>query len=457
MVVTTSINVKARAGLENERRGTELTVSSGEEVVYQGSWWRLAAKWWRRHTIQSMEDRSFVAKLLPMPFFASFIGRARPGSLRSDDHVERAAAWASWAISALTEMSGLSERQYVALLLDGKFYDPKGTGPKVRPHLEIPARRLAKADAEFPDRLALMGNGLSFPWWLVPEVTAVRRALFNTPDTSIGDLVEVLAASADPLRSALREMSQLAAGQWHVIESLLVAGDDSLAHDAAGDFSPEEVATYFPAGATLNLEVSYDVKLRDRGSARRVGVWQLSGINAAGERFSVGVVTPRLTANSLFRDPLFSIETESAAAALVRGLLLRRLAEHHLSGQMNATVHSPAPVEEAPKAWLRTVVAQPGKKLPEASMAAAVHFLQTYPVAEDAWELLERAAAKSSVLLTITRDGFLAAHKNALRYLRRAEDVERDDVNIILPLGWDDKSRVVRYTFSRPSAEEEAQ
>jgi hypothetical protein len=122
---------------------------------------------------------------------------------------------------------------------------------------------------------------------------------------------------------------------------------------------------------------------------------------------------------------------------------------------MNATVHSPTPVEEAPRARLRTVVAQPGKKLPEASMAAAVHFLQTYPVAEEAWELLERAAAKSSVLLTITRDGFIAAHKNALRYLRRAEEVERDDVNVVLPLGWDDKSRVVRYTFSLPTPDDE--
>jgi hypothetical protein len=33
--------------------------------------------------------------------------------------------------------------------------------------------------------------------------------------------------------------------------------------------------------------------------------------------------------------------------------------------------------------------------------------------------------------------------------MRRAEEPERDDINVLLPLAWDEKSRVVRVTFSR--------
>jgi hypothetical protein len=54
----------------------------------------------------------------------------------------------------------------------------------------------------------------------------------------------------------------------------------------------------------------------------------------------------------------------------------------------------------------------------------------------------------------VAKEGFLAAHRNALRFMRRAETPERDDVNVLLPLAWDDRSRVVRVTFSRPSVDE---
>jgi len=401
-----------------------------------------------------MEDRTIQAKLLPSAFFSSFVGRSRPGDLHSDNPSVRAAAWASWAISAVTEMSGMTDRSYAAFVLDGKFYDPKGTGPQVRPHLEIPARRLAKGDVEFPDRLALMGNALSFPWWVLSEVTAVRRALFNTPDTSIAEVRDLFNASAEPLRVALGEIVAAVTPKWSIIESLLVQAGEDLAWDAAGDFSVAEVAEYFPAGAGLCLEVSYDAKLRDKNrqwSARRVGVWQISGIDSAGERFSLGVVTPRLTASSLFKDPLFDPATESSAALLVRGLLLKRLASNHLKNAQDWQVGEPENHDEAPKPRLRTIVAQPGKKLPEASLAAAVHFLQSYPEAEEAYDALEKYAKRTGALLTIAKEGFCAAHRNALRYLRRAEDPEREDVNIVLPLGWDEKSRVVRFTFSLPS------
>jgi len=99
-------------------------------------------------------------------------------------------------------------------------------------------------------------------------------------------------------------------------------------------------------------------------------------------------------------------------------------------------------------------VAQVGKKLPEASLAAAVNFLHVYDDAEAAWKAIEIVARRSGAVLTVTHDGYVSAHANALRYLRRAEEPERDDINIVLPLGWDDKARVVRFSFSLPEAED---
>ena len=82
-------------------------------------------------------------------------------------------------------------------------------------------------------------------------------------------------------------------------------------------------------------------------------------------------------------------------------------------------------------------------------MEAAVHFLQNFPDAEQAWVMLERWAGEAN-LLTITQEAFRAAHANALRYLRRAETPDRDDINVLLPLAWNN-GKVLRVTFSRPS------
>lgn len=367
-------------------------------------------------------------------------------------------AWAQWAIDSVTEMTGAESRQYVALLLDGVFYDPKGTGPRLKPHIEIAHRLLETADSEFPDRLALMGNGLSFPWWIFSEVKAVRRSLMNTPDTSVRDAVSLFDAHREVLRTALESTMRSVAPQWGDIESILSHDVGSLVGAASDDFSSDEVAAYFEAARTLHLEVRYDAKLREenqRWSARRVGVWQLSGINSEGERFAFGVISPRLTANSLFHDPLFDPASESPAALLVRGLVLRRLAEHHLNNTALVEVGALETTIDKPKPRLRTIVAVKNQKLPEASMDSAIHFLSTYEDSEEAWAALERKANDSDVVLTVTREGFLAAHRSALRAKRRLEDPEREDVNVILPLGWDSRSRVVRFTFSRPNGDDE--
>ena len=403
-----------------------------------------------------MSDRGIKSTLFPTPFFSSFIGKARPGERFSGDLETRAASWTSWALNNAVEMSGFTDRSYPALVLDGRFYDPRGTGPSVKPHLEISQRVLGHADKEFPYRLALIGNGLAFPWWVISEVKATRRALF-TSGGSIEEAVSVLGPAQAPLVTALESLMAVASPQWNVIEGLLVTRDDGLSGDATGDFSVDEVARYFPAGAALHLRVNYDGALASenkRWAARRVGVWQVSGISK-GESFSFGVLTPRLTRNSLFHDSLFSPATESPASLLVRGLLLERLVREHLNDEVSIEVGEAKSTEVVVGPKLRTIVAQVGQNQPKASVESAVYFIQQYPAGEDAWEALTDLATRQGTILTTTKEGFLASYANAQRYVRRAEEPERDDLDVILPLGWDSKGRVVRFTFSRPSNDDE--
>lgn len=398
-----------------------------------------------------MEIREVRTKLLPTPFYTSFIGKARMGELDDNDPQRRASAWASWAVENATEVVGVGDRAYFALALPGRFYDPKGTGPQVRPHLEIPQRTLAQPDPDFPSRLAQMGNGLLFPWWVMSEVTATRRALFNTPGGDVDGVVRTLNTHADSLRQAVGSLNEVAAPVWDTIQHLLVSSPDGLSGDATGDFGEREVAAFFPGGKDLHITVSYDVRLREKNgswASRRVGVWQICGVDREGERFALGVLTPRLTANSLFSDDLFEVRRESPASLLVRGLLLRRLIDRHLGGSRVAVAPA-AGAGEKPSSFLRAIPARPGARLPEASVASAVHFIQTYPDAASAFRAVEEWAERSGAVVTVLRDGFIAAHKRAQRFLRRAEEIEREDVDVLLPLAWDDKNRVVRLTFVR--------
>lgn len=401
-----------------------------------------------------VSDRGIQARLLPTPFVASFIGRSRDGDRHDHDPARRASAWARWAVDALEEFRGLSDRSYYGMVLPGRFHDPRGTGPQVRPHLEIPRRTIDVADPEFPDRLAQAGNGLEFPWWLVPEVKAVRRSIFNTPHGAVAELVDAVNAHRSALTATLTRLSDSCASSWAHIERAIVTDAEMVIPYAVGDFTTAEITEFFPPAASLDLVVRYDAHLRESSgqwAARRLGVWQLTGVASDGP-FALGVVTPRLTANSLFRDPLFSASAEAPAAALVRSLLLRRVLRDFLATEVPAALQ-PDPFPPGPGGpHLRAVVARPGAKLPEASVDAAVHFLQTYPDADQAWMAMQRWAG-DGYLLTVSAEGFAAAHRNALRYLRRAEPPERDDINVVLPLAWDEKSRVVRVSFTRPSAE----
>jgi len=409
-------------------------------------------------TVPAVSGRELQARVLPTPLISSFVGRAREGSRHDNDPGRRAAAWARWAIDSLEEFKGLSERAYIGLVLPGRFHDLGRNAVTVRPHLEIPRRLLQRADAEFPDRLAQAGNALEFPWWVLPEVTALRRAIFNTPTGAITPLLEALDAHRAALVTAVEEMTAHVGLSWSTVEEKLVATPASLLEVVVGDFTVDEIVRFFPPAEGLAMHITFDRQLRESSkdwAVRRLGVWQIrigEGGEDQGAAAALGVITPRLTRNSLFVDPQFLPAGEATAALLVRGLLLRRLLASVLAAGQGAPL-TPDPGVPGPGGpHLRAVVARPGAKLPEASIEAAVHFLQTHPDAEQAWAALQRWAGET-YLLTVAKEGFLASHRNALRFLRRAETPEREDVNILLPLAWDDRSRVVRVTFTRPAAE----
>lgn len=401
------------------------------------------------------DRRDVLARLLPTPFVSSFVGQAREGELTDADHLRRVAAWAQWAIASLDEFRGISDREYVALRLPGAFHDPLGNGPKVTPHLEVPRRVLDRPDPEFPRRLALAGNGLLFPWWLVSEVTAVKRAVFNTPRGPIAPLADDLDAHRSGLTAALSKLSAAVEPKWEDVETALVADPAALASAATADFDTSDLLEFFPTAAALQLRIMFDSQLREangKWAARRVGVWQIRGVKQGAE-FALGVTTPRLTTSSLFSDPLFNPAAEGTGALLVRLAIMRRVAKVVLSVETTGQVAADPSGAPVPGTYLRAVPARVGAKLPEASVEAAVAFLHAYPDAAAAWQALERWA-QGGFLLTVSKDQFITAHSSAARFMRRLETPTRDDINVVLPLAWDQHSRVVRVTFSRKSEQE---
>jgi hypothetical protein len=399
-----------------------------------------------------MTEKHLLTRLLLTDWVSSYVGRARQGDLHDQDAAARAAAWAQWALKNFAEFKGLGSREYVGIVLPGAFHDPRGTMPKVAPHLEIQQRTLEQKDATFPDRLAQAGNGLLFPWWVFSEVAAVKRALFPYESGDLSGLVKMLGTHRPGLVSSVEEATRALRPRWDDVEAALLADPEEMLPLVTGYFSTDEVAAFLPAAKGYGVEIQFDGKLRESQgvwSSRRVGVWRITGSEGK-QRFAMGVVTPRLTSSSLFSDPLFAPARESSAALLVRGLLLRRIVARKLGTSLAGEVTSVTP---ASSRHLRAVVARPGSKLPQASVRAAVHFIQTHSTSELAWESL-REWAGDTYLLTVGEQAFKEAFERAATLVRRAEQPERDDIDTILPICWDEKSRVIRATFTLPYEED---
>lgn len=402
--------------------------------------------------MNNMEEKLDMTSLLTSPFVSGFMSVARAGDLSDADPLRREAAWAHWAIANMRPTTSPTGRSYAALFLPGKFYDPKNKSQDLSPHLELTNYTLERSDFSFPTRIAQMGNGLSFPWWTLQEVTAVRRALFNHESGDLSALSQALNNRRLSLIKAVESASTLLEPAWSDIESKIIAGDETFTKIACGDFDEKAIADLFSPAQQFGLSLTFEPKLLEsngRWASRRVGVWVLKTSTT-----SIGVVTPRLTRNSLFKDPLFSPSKESPAALLVRALLLRRIAAAQMGKKITGAA-LPSQTSATPGGpYLRAVPARPGSKMPQPSVEAVMRFLKAYPDPDDAWLVLNRWANGSSIL-TVSADVFKSAHANALRYIRRNEPPARSDLDSILPLAWEqgESPRVVRVTFARPSSD----
>ena len=396
---------------------------------------------------------STLEELYATPWVASWLDRAADGDRSATNHRTRAAAWAHWAASRLEIRDG-RHGLYPAIGLEGHFYDFRtGTRPAGRgnPHLPISGWRLGRPDPQFPDRLALAGQTLGFCWWVRDEADAVRQALLFTPSAPIDLPARWLAATLPALRDAVRQLAERAVARWEAVEQLLAAGDEDFADLLTRPFDVEEVASFAPGAADMSLHLAYNAQLADRNgrwAPRRTGVWSLRGRpGPSGPEFALGVLTPRLTRNSQFGDPQFAVAVESPAALLVRGLVLRRLLAGPLDQPADDVALSHISTGEQ-SGHFRASPAQPGQRLPRASTAAAVALVQAYPDAARAWQALSTwAADRARVRLTVDRATFLAAHDRAVRSVARAE-VHRDDIDALLPVGWQTSPDVDRADTS---------
>jgi hypothetical protein len=372
------------------------------------------------------------AELLTTPFVTSWASLSRPGDRGSADQTQAAAAWAAWLLTALVQVR-TSRRDYVAIALDGRVYAGGRLGPQA--HLEIPQAVWRRPDPLFPARLAAAGSALRFPSLLYDEVVAVRRAVFTAPTSP--QLLDRLGQAEARLRTGLDLLTGQVSGALSGLD--LLTGADRVTAALTVPVSSAELSSVLPEAGAWQLRIEPGlVESSGPSLARRLLVWTVQ--DDAG---TVAALTPRLTRSSTISDPLFAPDRESPAACLARLVLLARVAR--LLGLDPSGVVPPSP---PPPGFLRVVPARAGQQTPEASLAAAAAFVVQHPDPQDAFTQLGKLAERRYVLL-VDRDRFSAAHRRLCGAVARAEEPEREDVDLVLPLLAGEAGEVVRATFAR--------
>jgi hypothetical protein len=372
------------------------------------------------------------AELLITPFVSSWAHLARPGDRGAADPKAATAAWSAWLLSALVQVS-TSRRSYTAVGLDGRVYASGRLG--LQAHLEIPHAVWQRPDPLFPARLAAAGAALRFPSLLFDEVVAIRRTVLATPTSP--ELLDGLAGGRERLREGV---AQLTGQLVPVLDRLDLVGDPQTVTAAiSSPADGEELAAILPEAAGWRLSI--DPQLVERSGpllARRLLVWTVS--DATG---SLPALTPRLTRSSTVLDPLFAPERETPAACLARLVLLSRVAR--LLGLDPSGVVPPPP--QVP-GFLRAVPAKAGQETPSASLSAAAAFVTQHPDAADAFARLG-ALAEGRYVLLVGAERYALAHRRLAAALARAEDPERVDVDVVLPLLASSSGALARATFAR--------
>lgn len=388
-----------------------------------------------------MDRDNLQVDLIKTTFVNSFIGMCVEGNINSATHRERAQALGSWCVRSLGYFTGIKERGYIAIKLPGEFYDPKGIGGNIKPHLELSEKILKSSDPQFPDRLAILGSGIEFKWWVLPEIYAIKRVLLKDGFGDVRSFAISLENHREGLLKALNTQSARMQSVWGKVSEEIVIDPQGFGDYLYAPFSAQEINSYFPSKISETLSISLDEKLRDDDrtrTARRVGVWLIKGGD-----FAVGCITPRLTFSSNFVDNVFKPEGESSTALLIRGLVMNRLSNRYLGNSKVAVV-----VNKPLNTHLKKLPAKIGQKIPESSVLSGVRFVTDFPDPLNAWSKLS-SWCSDELIITVSYDSFAKSHSKILNKISKIEEVEQDDINNVLPLVWSPAGKIIRVSYSR--------
>ncbi len=388
-----------------------------------------------------MNDREILAKVISTPFFSSFIGKCVEGDIYAREHAIRSQAVGYWMLNSLTRFTGQDSREYIGIQLPGEFYDPLGFGKALKPHIEIPESILKKSDANFLDKLTLLGSGLHFKWWILPEVLSIRRALFRESSGTVLDFIKAVEPSRDDLVNTIRSQQDKLRDNWGYIAEEIAIKSKDFALEVFGVINSNEISTYLPIDISQNLKIRLEKKVDGEDitkTARRVNAWVIEGAS-----FKCAAITPRLTYGSIFKDEVFSLEKESIAALLVRGLVINRVSKRFNLGEEKVLIQP-----TALSTHLRAIPAKIGQKIPEASFTSAIRFVTDYQEPAIAWSRLEEWA-RESYILTISKEVFYKSFLEIAKRIDKMEELDQDDVNNVLPLAWSKSGKITRVSYSR--------
>lgn len=384
--------------------------------------------------------------VLSLPVGQSLINIAKPGEpgLYSKDRV---AIWANFLVDNVHEYKGFGERDYTACKLPGDFYSKDKNANTVKPHIELNRSLLLIENPFLAHVFSQAGNTLLSPLWLVPEVKAIKRVLHVKESLSLLKIVEIIGERRANLIKFYTDNVLILKNNFTSVQDLLYSDLTSTSKSIYGDIPSGELLAFIPLSPAISLNIKFDKKLKEAFPGKylmRVGVWNLECV-IGGIGLKTGVVTPRITYNSIFKDPLYKIDNESDLALLVRCVLLSRLLK--LAG-LGSKVSISKDFHKNTGFFLKAIPLKQGQKNPEPSYNSLLNFINNNHDATSAWAELTQFFG-DRLQTAVTFKDFNIAFNNASDSVKKFEDVSIENRNIILPVVWS-QNGLMRVTYVSP-------
>lgn len=362
---------------------------------------------------------------------------------------ERLGSWASFILANTRNYSGIDNRVYPALELPGSFYfKESGFDKIVKPHIELSKIIKNFSARAFVQVFSNMGNALLTPSWLINETKAVRKEINSSkiPNTDI--LVELIRERRKSLLKFYMDNSVNVKANFNTLNSILYDNPQNASNVFCGDATPQELAKFIPSAPALSLNVKFSDSMKEKfptNTVFRLGVWRVS-FRFEGEPFQYPVVTPRLTKNSLFIDPLYDISNEPDPALLIRCLILDR-ALKVLDISTDSEVTKDFSKNES--FYLRSIPCRENQKKPTPSDSALTSFLNNSETAEQAWTEIQNFIS-GKFQIAVSFGEFEDAYKATKIEIARLGDIKESWKDILLPLLWS-KDGISRLTYVKPN------